>query len=250
MKSSVALRQDTAEPSLHRRIVNDIEGRILSGEWAPGRRIPFELELAAQYGCSRMTVNKAMTQLARSGLIERRKKSGSFVIQPHAQSAVLEIRDIKTEVESLGKPYRYELVSRSRRKATAEDRLQLGLAAGAAVIALVGLHHAGERIFCLEERVINLSAVPDAADEHFDAVAPGTWLLAQVPWSSAEHRIRAVAADERVAAALAVPEGAACLVVERRTSMNGVFVTHVRLTYLGSSHELIARFTPSQTGQI
>ena len=33
------------EKSLHERILGDIEGRILSGEWAPGHRIPFEHEL-------------------------------------------------------------------------------------------------------------------------------------------------------------------------------------------------------------
>lgn len=249
MVASAALLPDP-ELSLHQRIVNDIEGRILSGEWAPGSRIPFELELAAHYNCSRMTVNKAMTQLARSGLIERRKKSGSFVIQPHSQSAVLEIRDIKLEVESLGKPYRYTLSSRIKRKATAGDRTHLGVGANAPILAITGLHHAGDRVFCLEERVINLAAVPDAADETFEQMAPGPWLIARVPWSAAEHRIMAVEADEEVAAALDITPGAACLVVERRTSMNGVFVTHVRLTYLGSSHELVARFTPSQTGQI
>jgi GntR family histidine utilization transcriptional repressor len=105
-------------------------------------------------------------------------------------------------------------------------------------------------VFCLEERIINLAAVPEAADEPFERIAPSPWLLKQVPWSAAEHRIMAVGADEDVAAALHIAVGAACLVVERRTSMNGVFVTHVRLTYLGSSHELVARFTPSQTGQI
>jgi GntR family histidine utilization transcriptional repressor len=241
---------DDQDLSLHQRIVNDIEGKILSGEWAPGQRIPFELELAAHYNCSRMTVNKAMTQLARAGLVERRKKSGSFVTQPHAQSAVLEIRDIKLEVESLGKPYRYELSARVRRKATPEDREHLGVAANTSVLAITGLHHAGEPVFCLEERVINLTAVPDAAGEKFERIAPGPWLVQQVPWSAAEHRIMAVEADEDVAAALDVPVGAACLVVERRTSMNGAFLTHVRLTYLGSSHELVARFTPSQTGQI
>jgi GntR family histidine utilization transcriptional repressor len=250
MSTETAALPEPAELSLHQRIVNEIEGKILSGEWAPGDRIPFELELAAQYNCSRMTVNKAMTQLARSGLIERRKKSGSFVTQPHAQSAVLEIHDIKSEVESLGKPYRYELSSRIKRKANAEDRTHLALPATGQVIAIVGLHYAGERVFCLEERLINLSVVPEAADEAFDRIAPGAWLLQQVPWSAAEHRIRAMAAEENVAAALAIPVGSACLVVERRTSMNGAFVTHVRLTYLGSSHELIARFTPSQTGQI
>jgi GntR family histidine utilization transcriptional repressor len=234
--------------SLHQRIVNDIEGRILTGEWLPGQRIPFELDLAAQYNCSRMTVNKAMTQLARAGLIERRKKSGSFVTQPHAQSAVLEIRDIKLEVESLGKPYRYELAARVRRKATPEDRALLGVGTSTPVLAIRGLHHAGDRVFCLEERLINLAAVPDAAEEKFDRIAPGPWLLQQVPWSSAEHRIMAIEADDDVAAALDIAPGSACLVVERRTSMNGVYVTHVRLTYLGSSHELVARFTPSQAG--
>lgn len=249
MIASAALLADQ-DLSLHQRIVNDIEGKILSGEWAPGSRIPFELELAAQYNCSRMTVNKAMTQLARAGLIERRKKSGSFVTQPHAQSAVLEIRDIKLEVESLGKTYRYALSARAKRRANPDDRALLGVDASASVIAITGLHHAGERVFCLEERLINLSAVPDAAGEKFDRIAPGTWLLQQVPWSAAEHKIKAVEADDDVADALGIPVGAACLVVERRTSMNGVFVTHVRLTYLGSSHELVARFTPSQSGQI
>ena len=52
----------------------------MSGEWAPGHRIPFEHELATEYGCSRMTVNKALSQLARAGLIERRRRSGSFVL--------------------------------------------------------------------------------------------------------------------------------------------------------------------------
>jgi GntR family histidine utilization transcriptional repressor len=240
----------TADLSLHQRIVNDIEGKILSGEWPPGFRLPFELEMAESYKCSRMTVNKAMNQLARTGLVERRKKSGSFVIQPHAQSAVLEISEIKQEVEGLGKAYRYKRASREMRKANADDRAMLDLSASGKVIEISALHYAGERVFCFEERLINLAAVPEAAEETFEKIAPGTWLLQQVPWSAAEHKIKAVAADKQVAEALIVPVGAACLVVERRTSMQGVFITHVRLTYLGSSHELVAKFTPSQTGQI
>jgi GntR family histidine utilization transcriptional repressor len=250
MAPSTTNAELSADLSLHQRIVNDIEGKILSGEWPPGHRLPFELEMAEQYQCSRMTVNKAMNQLARTGLIERRKKSGSFVIQPHAQSAVLEISEIKQEVEGLGKVYRYKRASRDMRKANADDRALLDLTASGRVIEVSALHHAGERVFCFEERLINLASVPEAAEETFEKIAPGTWLLQQVPWSAAEHKIKAVAADEQVAAALSVPVGSACLVVERRTSMQGVFITHVKLTYLGSSHELVARFTPSQTGQI
>ncbi len=92
------------EPSLHQKILADIEGKIISGEWSPGHRIPFEVDLARDYGCSRMTVNKVLTQLAARGLIERKRKSGSTVRHPTAQSAVLEIRDIASEVASLGCP--------------------------------------------------------------------------------------------------------------------------------------------------
>ena len=53
------------EATLHQKILGDIEGHIVSGEWPPGFRLPFEVNLAEQYGCSRMTVNKVMTQLAK-----------------------------------------------------------------------------------------------------------------------------------------------------------------------------------------
>lgn len=233
------------EPPLHRRILEDVEGRILSGEWPPGHRIPFEHELTEQYGCSRMTVNKALTDLVKRGLIERRRKSGSFVTQPHAQSAVLEIHDIEAEVRSLGLPYRYERISRIERAPRAGDRKLLDLSAREKLIELVAVHYAGVRPFCLEERIINLQAVPEAAAEAFDTASAGQWLLGQVPWSAAEHRIKAVAADPRVAELLRIAPAAACLVIERRTWSGGAYITHVRLTYPGESHELVAEFAPT-----
>ncbi len=87
-----------------------------------------------------MTVNKVMTQLANSGLIERRKKSGSFRRLPKAQSAILEIHDIKAEVQSLNLAYSYEIASFVTRKATADDRKRLELTAGARVADIVCLH--------------------------------------------------------------------------------------------------------------
>ncbi|MBZ9990708.1 histidine utilization repressor [Mesorhizobium sp. BH1-1-5] len=232
--------------SLHQRILSDIRDKILSGAWAPGHRIPFEHELTAQYNCSRMTVNKALSQLAKAGLIERRRRSGSFVRQPQSQAAVLELHDIRIEVEALGLPYRYERLERLKRRSGAEDRALLGLSAPGPVLALEGLHFAGERPFALEQRLINLSAVAEAGEEQFIDIAPGPWLIGRVPWSEAEHRIRAMAADETIADALDIDPGAPCLVVERRTWSAEHPVTHVRFIYPAESHTLVARFTPSQ----
>ncbi|RWM16849.1 MAG: histidine utilization repressor [Mesorhizobium sp.] len=232
--------------SLHQRILSDIREKILSGGWAPGHRIPFEHELTAHYNCSRMTVNKALSQLAKAGLIERRRRSGSFVRQPQSQAAVLELHDIRIEVEALGLPYRYERLKRLKRRSSAEDRSLLGLSAPGPVLALESLHFAGERPFALEQRLINLSAVAEAGEEEFLDIAPGPWLIGRVPWSEAEHRIRAMAADENIADALDIEAGAPCLVVERRTWSAEHPVTHVRFIYPAESHTLVARFTPSQ----
>jgi GntR family histidine utilization transcriptional repressor len=232
--------------SLHQRILSDISEKILSGAWAPGHRIPFEHELSAQYNCSRMTVNKALSQLAKAGLIERRRRSGSFVRQPKSQAAVLEIHDIRVEVEALGLLYRYERVARHKRRSDAEDRALLELSAAGPVLALECRHFAGKRPFAHEQRLINLTAVPEASDEEFLTIAPSPWLIGRVPWSEAEHRIRAVGADKQVAAALDIAAGAPCLVVERRTWSAEHPVTHVRFTYAAESHTLVARFKPSQ----
>jgi GntR family transcriptional regulator, histidine utilization repressor len=69
-----------------------------------------------------------------------------------------------------------------------------------------------------------------------------------VPWSQAEHQIRAANATAETAQALAVADGFACLVVERRTRHASGPITHVVLSYPGDRHQLVARFDPSNAG--
>lgn len=235
------------EGTLHSRILGDIEQKILSGEWPPGHRLPFEVDLAAQYGCSRMTANKVLTQLARAGMIERRKKSGSFVSQPIAQAAVLEIHDIETEVRSLKQAYGYKLLLREVRQADKADLTKLDVEEGSPLLQLCCLHYAGASIFCVEDRLINLSTVPDAETADFENNVPGPWLLARVPWNAAEHRIQATAASAEMAKRLQIVKNAPCLVIERRTWGATGPVTQVRLTYHGERHQLVARFQPGES---
>ncbi|MEJ1938748.1 UTRA domain-containing protein, partial [Nostoc sp. NIES-2111] len=157
-------------------------------------------------------------------------------------------RDIASEVAALGQPYGYRLRLRERRRATAEDRDRLALPRGVSILHLVAVHRAGEEPFCIEDRIISLAAVPAAASESFADRAPGPWLLEQVPWSAAEHVVRALGAGGREAELLAVPPGFPCLVIERRTSAGGDPVTAVTLTYRGDRQALTASFTPAQAG--
>lgn len=237
-------RAEPAQVSLHERILSDIQGKILSGEWEVGRRIPIELELMKQYRCSRMTVSKVLTRLAQAGLIERHRKTGSFVGRPHSQSAVLDIPDIKAEVAALGLPYRFEILERKKRKSSRDEKAMFGKVGAVRLVELTCLHIAGTQPFCLEQRVINLEAVPEAGDETFEDLSPGAWLLRRVPWRVAEHRIRAAAPPPEVVAILKIKAKTPCLVVERLTRGADSVITFVRLTYPGNLHELVASFTP------
>lgn len=52
---------------------------IESGRYKPGTALPTEEELARDYRVSRVTVRRALGELASAGLIERRQGSGTFV---------------------------------------------------------------------------------------------------------------------------------------------------------------------------
>lgn len=229
--------------ALHAQIRRDIEARIMSGEWKPGARIPYEHQLMATYGCSRMTVNRALRGLLETGLLESRKRAGTFVAHPRIDRAALEIPDIRDEVMQLGESYRLDLDRREIRAASEEDKRLLQIDGGS-VLALDCRHQASGRPYALERRLINLAAVPDAAEIDFAAEPPGSWLLAHVPWTEAEHRITAFNAGAMEVMALGVPASAACMALERWTWRGDERITYARQVYPGDRYALVARFRP------
>lgn len=224
----------------------DIEEHILSGDWKPGDRIPSEQTLTQFYGCSRMTVNKVLTQLAQAGLILRRRKTGSIVKKQDTRTAILAIYDVADEVKALGLDYSFTILDRKQRKPTPQENVSFRFDAEQQILSLTVIHLADDEPFCLEERIINLAVAPQAAEADFSVQTPGAWLLNHVAWTTGEHRISAEAANTRVAKLLGVAKGSAILVVQRQTWRQGEAVTGVRLNYPGHQHRLTADFTPLQ----
>lgn len=223
------------------RIRRDIEARIASGEWRPGHRIPFEHELVARYGCARATVGKALTALVRAGLIERRRKAGSFVAHPHVHAAVLDIPDIGAAIAERTGGYRFELLSSRIESAGGGTG---DFAPGTRLRHLGGIHHGQAEPFAHEDRAINLDAVPQAEEADFSAEPPSSWLLDHVPWSEARHRISAVGASAEVSRRLGIAKGTPCLMVERWTWREKVPITFVRQIFRGDRYDLVANFVP------
>lgn len=66
-------------PSLKELFIQQLQGRILSGELPMGERLPSERELCEQMRVSRAVVNGGITELARQGFLEVRPRQGTYV---------------------------------------------------------------------------------------------------------------------------------------------------------------------------
>ena len=72
----------TQRLSLYRRIAHDLHEKIRRGQYTPGQKIPTIRQLAVEYGCNKITVQKAFDDLSRLGVIENKVGSGSYVRFP------------------------------------------------------------------------------------------------------------------------------------------------------------------------
>ena len=81
MATARLLLRDGPVP-LHHQLYLDLEKALDDGRYAPGEQLPTERDLAAQYGCSLITVRRALTELAREQRIERKPGRGTKVLRP------------------------------------------------------------------------------------------------------------------------------------------------------------------------
>ena len=84
--------------ALYEQVKDFIVRRIQDGSWRAGDRLPSESELVAQFGISRMTVNRALRELTEQGRIERVAGVGSFVAEDKPQSTLLQIANLASEI--------------------------------------------------------------------------------------------------------------------------------------------------------
>jgi len=228
----------TAKTPVFQRIKGDILARIQTGDLRPGDLIPGEEALAEEFGCSRMTVHRALRELSQDGVVERRRKSGTRVARPGGRNVLLEIPRVDQEVAAMGCAYGYELLQREVGAPPEHVRSKLEAGAKTRAVHLCCLHRANGAPYQFEERWINLDIVPEAAEVEFAETGPNAWLLENVPWSDGEHVLSAANADARTAALLDIAEQDAVLTIERRTWRQDKVVTYARFTHPGRFYRL------------
>lgn len=206
--------------------------RLRSGAWAPGARIPTEATLAAEFGCARATVNRALRDLADAGYLDRRRRSGTRVVRHPVRKATLAIPVIRLEVEGAGRRHSHTVLWREAGvRPPPAVRRAMGPGTPARLLHLRALHGADGAPHALEDRWINTAAVPGILRVDLTGISANEWLVGHVPYTRGRLDLSAAAAPAEDAAHLGCAPGAAVFTLERTTWVGETPITWVRVTY-------------------
>lgn len=234
----------------YQRIKNAILDNIHSGKWQAGKAISTELALAAEFGVSRMTVNRALKELSEERVLERRQGSGTFVAQQQFNHTFVEVRNIAQDLKSANRDYKAKVVSKRavtagmlddelRRKFDIDsEQVNADSDTDTPVLYEVKIiHFADGEPIQFEERWVDAKKVPKFIEQDFSVVNTSDYLIAKSPLERGSYTIRALAAPDEIASFLQIAPQSPTLVLRRQTYSAGQVVTFVKMWHAGDRYQ-------------
>lgn len=232
---------------LYKMVQHHVLSHINSGGWQPGERVPSETELVEELDVSRMTVNRALRELAAGGFLVRIAGVGTFVAEKRPQGHLLEIRNIADEINERGHHHsatviRLEAVAAPRRVAELME-----LSTNATVFHSFILHKENDYAVQLEDRYVNRAVAPKYLDQDFSNITPTQYLLEVAPLQEIELIVLAVMPSTETRRLLEMKANEPCLLLERRSWAFGKVAACTNLYHPSSRYELGDRFSPRRS---
>jgi GntR family transcriptional regulator len=144
----------------YQRVQQALAEEIQRGGRTPGARLPPERALAEHFGVSRVTLRRALDELARSGIVTR-TGSGWQVASGAMSEPPNELMSFSEMAAARGLSAGSREISRSVRAASIDEAETLGLAPGADLFELVRLRSMDEVPMLIATSLIPLSLVPE-----------------------------------------------------------------------------------------
>lgn len=208
--------RDDATPLYHQLFLQ-LRDEIVRGRRGHGEAVPTEIELAARHGVSRVTARRALEELSRSGLVERRRRIGTRVtFRLPTQPLEANVHRAVESLKAFGRTTSVRVIDVSESPATSDVATALEIPEGTSVV------HA-QRLRSLDGQPLGLVSSWMAADvaAHVPlsglATTPILALLEEAGLSigSARQTIGAELADTALAELLAIPARSPLLTIER-----------------------------------
>ena len=234
------------EPPAYARVKAHILDRIGTGAWAPQDRVPSENALVREFGVARMTVNRAVRELAQEGFLTRVKGGGTYVADRRSHGHPLRIRNIADEIAKRGNRHSADVLELTTVSADQETAEAFERVPGGRLFRSVIVHFENDEPVQVEERLVNPEVVPDYLNQDFSDRTPYEYLIAVAPLAEAEHVVQAVLPPLRIRELLDMDAGEPCLLIRRRTWTGNRVASTANLYHPGSRFELTGRFMPQE----
>lgn len=231
-----------SELPAYRQVKDFVKSQISSRHWRSGDAVPSESALQEQFGISRMTVNRAIRELAAEGLVTRIQGSGTVVAQLSRISSTLAFRDIHEEILERGHRHSSKVILTESLKADASMAQTLQLRRGGMVFHSVLVHFENDVPIQFEDRLVNPAAAPGYLSVDFERTTPTHYLLDKAPLTEASYSIEACLPTLQEAAALCVLPSEPCLVMTRCTASGANIASLARLVYPGMRYSFSGKF--------
>ncbi|MFI7101040.1 histidine utilization repressor [Streptomyces sp. NPDC050161] len=226
----------------YQRVKDLVTEQIMSGRWREGDALPSESRFVEALGLSRMTINRALRELAAQGLIRRVMGVGSFVALHKGSSALVEVHNIADEVRGRGHRYHAQVLFVREEAAEQETGERFGLGERAQVFHSQVVHFEDEVAIQLEDRYVHPDFAPGYLEQDFTRRTPFTFLSEVAPLGKGEHVVEAVLPSSDECGILGVAPTEPCLLIQRRTWSGDALVSIARLLHPGSRYRLKGTF--------
>ncbi|MDG1819718.1 MAG: UTRA domain-containing protein [Porticoccaceae bacterium] len=211
-----------------------IKNQVESGQWKVGDRVPSENKLSQDFAVSRMTARRAVQELADEHLLIRSPGLGTFVAEPQAANALLEIDDFAQQFNHSNPQYSNRILSLEEVGAEKDMASVLGVNQGDPLFHSVMIHYRDSAAVQWEECFVNPGMAAAYLKQNYSKVTPQAYLNWVAPATRVEHQVLAVMPEIEVTGALGLAAISACLKVSRRSWSADKVVSVCKLIYPGS----------------
>lgn len=152
---------------LHHQVYLDLRAALDAREWKPDEQLPTERELAERYGCSLITVRRALDELTREGRLERTRGRGTFVTELPIVRDIAGQVGFADEVRSFGyEPYTIVVTARTE-GASSVVAAALGIPVAAPIHYLERVRGADRVPLLLEQVRLPANRLPGLLDHDY-----------------------------------------------------------------------------------
>lgn len=226
---------------LYMQLANALRRLVEEGRLAPGAALPSERVMAEAAALSRVTVRRGIDLLAREGLVQQRRGSGTYVrmAAERIEQPLASITSFSEDMISYGRRPSTRWLARDYANPSAREALTLGLSPGERVARLHRIRLADGLPLAVELAVV--PAVLLGSLERLGESLYETLALAGARPHKALQRMHACALPEAEAEMLAAETGEPALYIERvsRTEQ-GAVVEFTRSYYKGDRFDFVA----------